>query len=86
MAEHVVSVFPVNVAPTDDDPRTVGWRFACTCMRRRSRNYLISVERADAERWASGHLNLVGQAAGSGRTGDERPVPRLLVDNPPRHH
>ncbi len=58
--QHIVSVFPVNVEPTDDDPRTVGWRFRCTCTPRARRLPVTWLVREQCERVANAHLERVG--------------------------
>ena len=57
MSEHVVSVFPVNVDPTEDDPSTFRYGCACSCGRR---SRPIWTERAKAEAFGREHLAFVG--------------------------
>jgi hypothetical protein len=60
--QHVVSIFPVNVDPTEDDARTVGWRFTCSCRPWRGRTVTWS-DRESAERLGNRHMENVGALA-----------------------
>ena len=57
MTEHVVSVFPVNVTPTEDDPSTFRYGCACSCGRR---SRPIWTDRKKAEAFGQEHLAFVG--------------------------
>ena len=55
--QHVISVFPVNVTPTDDDPTTFRYRCVCSCGRR---SRPIWTDRKKAEAFGQEHLAFVG--------------------------
>jgi len=63
--EHVISVYPKNVTPTEDRPETFRYCVSCACGRR---SKPIWTDRKKAEAFGEEHLAFVGSLRMSAET------------------